>query len=174
MNKEFQRKLLINIGLLLAVILVLGGFVVFLSRDIKSLSSSIVQMRRELSVRGEEIALLFDLKTDFQKAEGYFSVLDNALPKRENLYVFSQDVHRFGEMNNLDRPSFSFGEEILPAKNLPGRVKFTIFASGVYNDILNFLTYLERSRYFVSIENLDMTHRDNRFNAQLAGEVFFR
>lgn len=174
MNKEFQRRLLMNVGLLLAVILVLGGFIVFLGQDIKSLRSSIIQTRRELSARSQEISLLFDLKRDFQKAEAYFSTLDNALPKRENLYVFNQEVYRFGNMNNLGRPSFSFGDEISPTEVFPGWAKFSIFANGAYDDILNFLIDLERSRHFISIEGFDMIHRDNKFNTQLAGEVFFR
>lgn len=174
MNKEFQRRLLISVGLLLAVILILGGFIVFLGQNIESLRSSIIQTRRELSARSQEIGLLFDLKRDFQEAESYFSILDNALPKRENLYVFNQEVYRFGNMNNLGRPSFGFGDETLPTEDFPGRAKFSIFANGAYDDILNFLIDLERSRHFISIEGFDMTHQNNKFNTQLVGEVFFR
>jgi len=174
MDKEFKKKLFVNIGVLLAVVFVLGGGILFLRKDIKLLSDSIAQERSQVADRGNEISLLFDLRKELKEAELYFSILDNALPKRENLYVFNQEVLRLGHVNNLDRPSFSFGSEILSTDTLPGRAKFTIFVSGAYADILGFLRDLERSRYFIKIENFDMVERDNKFNAQLVGEVFFR
>lgn len=174
MNKEFRKRLFINIGILLVVTLGLGSLIWFLSRDIKYLSSSIVETRRQVAARSQEISLFFNLRENFKEAESYFSVLDNALPKRENLYLFNQEVYRLGNMNNLGRPSFSFGSETASTAASPGRAKFTIFISGSHEDILNFLKDLERSRHFINIENFDMIQRDSKLNGQLSGEVLFR
>jgi DNA-directed RNA polymerase beta subunit len=102
--------------------------------------------------------------------------LRNALPNRESLFVFSEEVNRLARERNLT-PSFTFGNE-LPSESpsMPSKVEFVVNVAGEYESVLLFLNAFESSRYFTHVKSLEFLSQGintTAYQAVLSGEVFF-
>jgi len=174
MASEFRKKFLSNAGLALTVNFALLAAIILLSGRISFLRSSIAGARRELNLNNQKVISLADLKKDSKIAESYFGILNRALPKKEELYLFKQEVFRLGEISGLGRPGFTFGGETASTEDAPGKVRFAVTADGEYVKIFAFMKSLEKTSYFTNLTNFDIIQRNGKFNGQLGGEVFFR
>ncbi len=175
MDSNFRKKMILTIGFGVAFVLFLIILLFFFGREVASLSKNIVESRQQIEKQNKDTALFFELRKNFETAKEYEKFLNQVLPKREEIYLFKEEVNRISVANNLGRPSFNFGSESLDLDALFGKVKFVVYVEGEYQSILSFLKDLEKSRYFINLSNFDIIKQEGgRFKGYFNGDVFFR
>jgi Tfp pilus assembly protein PilO len=171
--KKFYRNLLKHNIFYLSGILVLAGLLFFLRVDIKNTVLEIDQKSSDLAMRSTSLSSAAELKADFKEASLHFSLLENILPSRDNLLLFSKELEDLAANNNLEF-GLTFGAETLAKEREPGNLCFRMVLTGGYDDFVNFLKDMERGRYFVDFNNIDITKNDEIFSGIIQGMVFFR
>lgn len=178
MTKEFQKKLLKSAGLALAIIATLSFALWLVSSGVVSLSERISSLRKEYFIKSQGLSALGELRKDSQKALYYYTLINNVLPKREELYFFSNEISLLAQTRGVGKPVFSYTAETPPSDTSPGRASFNIAFEGRYADILGFFEAIESTRFFVRIKNVDLVRADaavgNTFRGTLTGEIYFQ
>jgi Tfp pilus assembly protein PilO len=173
---EFKKKFTIQLGINIGIIALLGGLLAYVSGDLRSVGKSIEQAVAAVAARAQAISSLSGLRQDAAEAGVIVNQLRNALPNRESLFVFSEEVNRLARERNLT-PSFTFGNE-LPSESpsMPSKVEFVVNVAGEYESVLLFLNAFESSRYFTHVKSLEFLSQGintTAYQAVLSGEVFF-
>jgi Tfp pilus assembly protein PilO len=174
--KDFQKRLLIRLGSAILVSAILLGVVLFIGGDIEEVHSSIKSTRSAIATRSQSISTLSDFRKDAEEAEKAASVLENVLPARESLYVFTDEVSRLARARSLTVVS-SFGSEVMGTATTPGKIEFTINVSGEYDRIVDFIKVFESSRYFTSMKSFDLVSQGANttgYQAIMTGDVFYK
>ena len=141
--------------------------------NMESSVKKIGEQYNTLAARSNSLLSLATLRGEFTKANPYFSFLENILPPRDQLLSFSKELENIARKNNLEF-SFSFGEEKLSSGKEPGQISFRLIINGSYENIYNFLSDIETSRYFIDPSSVDLVRKDSVFSATFNGKVFFR
>jgi Tfp pilus assembly protein PilO len=168
---EFRSWLLRNIAFYVAGVLVVSGLLFFLSRDISDRVMFIERQRVDLSARSQILDSLLKLKSDSEKARGLLGSLEEALPTKDELIVFSKELEDFARSNQLDF-SLRFGAESPATAVDPGTNNFTITSGGTYENLIRFLRNVENSGYFVSFDLFDLTQSSRGYEILIRGKVF--
>lgn len=172
----FRKKLLINLSISLIIVLFLSGALVFIINDLRTVGMSIEKSEKDAIQQAQSISNLRELRQGAERAEIIINKLQNALPTRELLFVFSEDINRLARERNLT-PHFTFGSETISTEpNIPSSIDFTMVVTGNRQLILEFIKVFEASRYFTRIAKIEMLSQggDNHiYQTTLSGVVFF-
>jgi len=174
--KDFQKKLLIRSGSALLASAVLLGIVLYIGGDMKAVHASIKAARSAMATRSQSISNLADLRKDAEEAGKAMSILQNVLPARESLFVFTDEVNRLAQARSLTVIS-SFGAEVPGSATAPGKIEFTINVSGEYDRIVDFMKAFEVSRYFTSVKSLDLVSQGSNttgYQTIIVGDIFYK
>jgi Tfp pilus assembly protein PilO len=172
MNNFYKNLLKHNI-FYLAGILALAALLFFIYTNIQDMVSKISQERTTLISKSNALSSLASLQGDFEKAKPYLSLLENILPQRDQLLIFSNELEGMAKQNSLDF-GFTYGEEKPSTEFMPGSLAFKISLTGSYDGITNFLKSLETERYFIDIASVDESKKGDDFSAVINGKVFVR
>ncbi|MFA4999697.1 MAG: hypothetical protein WC519_03190 [Parcubacteria group bacterium] len=149
---------------------------VFVWSDFNKVGESIEETMNALGARTQAINSLNLLRQDAAEAETMANKLKNALPSRDSLFLFAEEMNRLARERNLT-PSFTFGNEIASqSPGSPNRVEFVMNVAGERQPVLSFLESFDSSRYFTRVKNLEFLSQGANTTAYqviLAGEVFF-
>lgn len=173
---DFQKKLLIRLGITLTVLGVLVGLLLYIGGDVQAVNASIQTVRSSLNARSQAIGNLVELKKDSEEAKKGLSSLQNALPVRESLFVFSDELNRLARERNLSTV-FTFGSETPGSASAPGRMQFTVNVAGEYGAIIDFVKAFEASRYFTVINSFELVSQGANttgYQGIISGEVFYK
>ena len=172
---EFKKELFKRLLIALGIVVLLLGFILFLSQGIKKRAETIVNQQQELSFFSEAIALVASLEKEAKKAEPYFSVLENILPSKDRLIDFRRELEGLTKKEDLSF-GFSFGEEKAATENLPASVSFTFNTKGPFRKVLVFLESLEKTRFLIKFRKFEFTKdiATDKVNLSLEGSVFFQ
>ena len=173
---EFKKKFAIQLGINIGMVVLVAGLLMFIFGDLKAVGESIEQAVNAAAARTQAISSLSTLRQDAAEAGVIVNQLRNALPNRESLFVFSEEMNRIAREKGLT-PSFTFGNE-LPSESptAPSKVEFVVNVSGEYASVLSFLEAFESSRYFTRVKSLEFLSQGintTAYQAILSGEVFF-
>lgn len=171
--KKFCKNLFKHNLFYLLSILILVGLLFFLRVDIKNTVLEINQKRDDLTMRSSSLSSAAELKADFKKASEYFSLLENILPSRDNLLLFSKELEYLAANNDLEF-GLTFGKETLSKSQEPGSLYFRLVLVGGYDNFVSFLKDMEKGRYFIDFNNIDITKKGEVFTGIIQGMVFFR
>lgn len=163
----FQSSLLGGAILLISILIMLLGF------DINSRTSNILEERKEILSRSTIAESLALLKSDAEKASPYTSILENTLPTKDQLIVFSRELDSLAKGRRLSF-GFNFGKETASTVSEPGFNDFKAVISGPYAELVNFLKDIKKSRYLVKFTNVDIVENGKDFEMSVVGSVFFR
>jgi len=174
---NFHKKLLKHLGISVGIMLVLGGFIIYIFNDLQTIGKLIETDRAALATRTQNISNLSALRQRSEEAEVKMSQLRTILPDRESLFVFSAEVNRLAREQNLS-PIFSFRDEtISESPNVPSKASFIINVSGERLSILAFIRAFEQTPYLTRIQSIEWTAPDGvpggAYRAILSGEIFF-
>ncbi|MDD4931547.1 MAG: type 4a pilus biogenesis protein PilO [Candidatus Colwellbacteria bacterium] len=173
---DFQRKLLIRLGITAAIMAVVFGFIIYVMGDMTSVATSIKEIRSAFNIKSQAIGNLAGLQKDAEEARVGSSILQNTLPNRESLFVFTDEINRLARARNLV-PVVNFTEEVQGTETAPGKIGFSANIAGDYEQLIDFMKALESSRYFTSIESFEMISQGSNttgYQAVIVGEVFFK
>jgi Tfp pilus assembly protein PilO len=170
---NFYKNLLKHNVFYLAGIAVLAVLLFFVYSNIQDSVSKIKIERNALASKSGALSSLASLQEDFEKAKPYLTLLENILPPRDQLLVFSNELSGIAKQNGLDF-GFTYGEEKASTDTTPGSLNFKISVNGSYNGIAGFLRALETERYFIDIASVDESVKGDGFSAIINGKVFVR
>jgi Tfp pilus assembly protein PilO len=163
-KQEFIKKLLIA---LLLIAVPLGGLI-FFGWNMNRRAEEIKKQRQELTDRSAELSLFARLQSQSAKAESYFSILENILPGRDQLFDFPREMEKLANQEGIGF-GFTFGAETPSSADQPGRMSFTIVSQGSLLKIFRFIKAIENSRFLVNFQRFDFTGSAVNIN----GEVLF-
>jgi Tfp pilus assembly protein PilO len=133
----------------------------------------ISEQQRKLMSRSISLNSLSTLKTQAVEARAFSSLLENILPLKDQLIHFPRDIEEIARRGGLEFGS-TFGEERGATAEAPGYIGFTFTIGGSYEKIINFLREVERGRYIVAWENMDISERAGTYRGNISGKVFSR
>jgi len=168
---EFKKHLLIVIGIPLGICVILVGAIIFFGFDIGKRAESTNEKRLTLISRLTIADSLASLKKDSEKMSGYYAILENILPKRDNLVLFPRDINAIGKQNNLD-VNITLGQGAADGEKGFWQTNFKITGSGTLENFLKFIKTLESGQYLVNLESIDFGKEGDNFKALLNGKVF--
>lgn len=171
MKDFFKRKILINVGVALGIILVLGAANFVIGADVGRRAAAIQKLREELAFRNQAVESLVTLKVESERAQKYLPVLRSILPSSDGLINFSREMKSLAAAKKVDL-GFAFRGESAPAGNLAA-TDFRMSASAAsFVNILDFIKAVEGSAYFINIASMDFSLSAKSVKAELGGRVF--
>ena len=165
-NWLFKSLAVSGISILILVILVL-----VLGSDLAKRAEKIKNRRLDLAVRLQTLGSLAALRIDSQKAEKLLINLQETLPSKDQLIGFSKTLESIAKNNKLGF-GFSFGPEQAGTESSPGTNYFNLTGSGSYGNFINFFKSIERGRYFVGFDSVDLITKGKDFELVAGGKVF--
>lgn len=168
---DFKKRLTINIGVSLIIFVLISASLFFIGKNIAGRAEKIKQLRGEIDFRSRANQSLALLRNDAQKASDYAFALDNILLSRDRLLDFPHQIEAIAAQNNVNF-SFGFGQETPKDGAGFGVINFNASSAGSFDNLINFLKYIENSGYFVKIESFDFQRKGNDFQWLFSGKIF--
>lgn len=172
---SFKKRLLKQVGLGLGIIIVLVVFMFVLSADINSRTLAIDQAHNELTLRTQTINLLTGSNTDLKKSDQYLANLQQFLPEKDALVDFREAIPRIGKTYAVDAVLGFTRIEKAATADQPGSIGFDLVVGGTFDDIIDFLKYIEAHKYLINIASVDIqiSPKDkSRFSLVINGEIY--
>lgn len=169
---SFKKKLLLNIGISLGIILILGVALFFLSSEIKNNAKEIQEVKEKMVLRSQTTKSIALLRRESEQVEPYLAKLDNILITKDKLVNFSQDLNAIAKQNKINF-KISLGKEIPKTESKLGEINITMTINGTLDNLIKFLKDLENIQYFVKLNKLDFTKKGNGFEGILNGVIFY-
>ena len=174
MNK-FYKNLLKHNWIYMLGIVILVVSVLFLRSDLTSSVKEITKQYGTLTAKSSSLLSLVTLRGDLVKANPYFSFLERALPLKDQLLSFSDELEEMATKNSLEFNSQSiFVETKESTPKDPGYIVFRAAVTGDYVNIQKFLSNVESHRYFIDLTGVVLVKKAQAFSAIVSGRVFFR
>lgn len=170
---DFKKWITVQSSFLGGAALVISLLVVFLGFNISSRTGVILEERGEIASKATAMESLALLRSDSEKSGPYISILENILPTKDQLIIFSRDWDSLAKGRHLSF-GFNFGKETAPTASEPGSNEFRAVVSGPYAELVNFLKDVKKSRYLVKFVNVDIIEKGKEFEMSISGSVFFR
>lgn len=168
----FKRRLLKKIGIAVGIIAILAAFLIALNIDINSRVAAISAARDELALRSRTVELLTGANSDLKRADPLFANLQSLLPDKDQLINFPRELQRVAKTYLVDA-GFSFGAEKAGTSNKPGSIKFTMTIGGDFDNIIDFLKYVESHRYLISLDSVDVRRSTREdFSLLTSGDIY--
>lgn len=168
-DKKELRRLWITIGAVAALI----ALTAWVGYDLKRLALIVQHERQERAERGAATTALATLRSDALRAKQYRSTLENILPTKDDLIQFPREMAALGKQGGVD-VVVTFGAETASTEKTLGTIRFAMTVDGSYDAVAAFMGVVERSRYIVAWDAVDITEQKGRYHATIDGRVFSR
>lgn len=172
MKGNFRQQLLMKIAGGIGVIAVLVIGIALIGSAISAKADYIYSTRNELNARLNSINQLSQLKSVAAEVAPYVARLNQALPKKDALISMRQDLENIARQNNLSYGFKFVGEDAKIEEGLRSQ-KFQLSVQGQYQNIMNFIRAIERTTYFISLADIDLTASQGGYGSTMNGQVFF-
>jgi len=170
-QKQIGLELLIAGGALVAVI----ALTQIVAGHLAGNARKILQQKSDLALRISATGQLASLKADSDKAQPLFTILNSILPPKDDLINFGQSLTQLARTERIDL-GFTFGAETPAKGNLPGFIPFSLTGTGTYENFQKFLRDVEKSRYIVKFNSVDLVRQgeNSTFGIIAEGQVFYQ
>jgi Tfp pilus assembly protein PilO len=173
---RFLRQLLINIGIILASIIVAAGIIFFLSGTIATQVSMIQKDRTLVQQNTDAIANLAQLESDAPQAARYQAAINELLPNQYGLLTFAQWLSQLGAQYGVTANAAFQGAVVPRAGTTAGTAQFSFNAEGSPANMATFLDALnvQSTGFLVSLTSFDVT--SDGVNEKIVGQgtLFFQ
>lgn len=144
-------------------ILIIGGVYYFMSEYlfgyIVSMSDAVVSAKKDTMLITERNKKIDEVRRNYDNIEKEIGVISDAFVKRDN--------EKFGEMF-MELEQIAKRYEITLTKEPSSRIEermgdtisaayFNISASGEYNNLMKFMLYLDNFKYYIDLNNVEIT-----------------
>ncbi len=182
-EKSITKKILIQAGIAVAIIIPLFLGSLYLRSIISKTTSRIVQSRKEFAQKSASLSTLVNLQSQYKNfGRDYLQVLYNIVPQKDDLINISSQFQRIAAEHNLGF-GFSFSGEQEASQSQLGYISYSIRVTGSNDEeIKKFINDLNNFQYLNKVESLSMSKEnigegDNQrseIEATLKGKVYFR
>lgn len=171
---NFKKRLVILLSISLLVITALVAAIIFMGLDIGSRAKKLGFLRADLNFRTRAIESITDLRSDYEKSKPYAGEIKNILPTQDQLVNFSRDMNLIANQNQVDlNLSLKGGGQLKTEAPTLQKNDFGATAQGPLNNLINFLKAIKISRYFTTMNSLDLSGRgEGTFSIIINGQVF--
>lgn len=172
-QKDYKSRMIFNISLPLIGIAVFLSLSIWIAGDISRRAMLIQNKKNETASRAEKLGSLAVLKSDFESAKPYFSILENILPMKDQLIRLPREFEDLAKNHKINFGS-SFGEEVASTPSAPGSIGFNFAIGGSYDRIVSFIKSAESGRYILNFMSIDISETSDGFRGTLGGKVFYQ
>ncbi|MCK5084987.1 MAG: type 4a pilus biogenesis protein PilO [Candidatus Pacebacteria bacterium] len=176
MMNKIKKKIYIKAVLLLTVVLILfcGSFF-HLPQKIEGLSLEIINKKKQikqLNAQNDQIENIRDKHDELQKNVGNVSeyIIDYS-----SIFNFVTEIKSVAEKNNVDLGINVSNEGKMQATEFLSYINYNVKATGKFDDIMHFLSYLENLKYYIDIEKMKISrNNDNEVVLDSVLKVYVR
>jgi len=161
-KKSTALQAAIAAGLFVAIIVLL----VVVGLDSKRVASEVIKTRTGINTRTKQAQNVAQLKEEAVKAGEKQEILEGILPKKDQLFYFSDEIAAIGAQNTVEA-SFSFGSES------GNQIEYNLTGVGDFGNIIDFVKVLEDDVSFINISTFNLGFKDGKHSISLNGNVFF-
>lgn len=171
MDADFKKWLLWNAGGAAAGAVILIIFLLLLGNDLSRRVSLIQTERQQLAARLQSIESLISLRSGSDRAAKQQAILEKALPNKDQLIGFSKELEQLAKSNQLGF-GFSFESETAGTETAPGKNNFTMTLGGSYPNVIRFLKATENSKYYITLNLVEINLKEKEYQTVMKGQVF--
>ncbi|MEX1014285.1 MAG: hypothetical protein WDZ80_03955 [Candidatus Paceibacterota bacterium] len=174
-KSKFTKKLLIEIGVMTAILFPLFLGIVFFKSQISNAVEKVNQGKTEVQQKTRSLNELVILRNQYNSfARDYLSVIYNIIPSRDDLIDLSQEFESIANNSNVGF-GFSFLGETDNALGELGYINFRLTISGnSINEVTELIEEIEEFRYLTIIDRVSIQERKNEIQSNVEGRVFYR
>lgn len=167
-KKNFTR----TVGIAAGTIVVLLGAIWYVKSEIDRKFLIVGQIRSELQAKEVSLSDLAKLQGDAEKAKSYGPQLDRLFTTKDQLLSFSADMSFLAKQSGFSG-SPQFRDETAPPSTDLQKTNFSLTLEGTkdFSDFATFLGAVEKSKYFVRLATLDVSHEGGVFRVTANGYV---
>lgn len=171
---NFQKKLIIEILIALAVIIALSVGIVIFWKNIGEYSTQIVSLRKQLVSWNKSVQSFVAIRSQYNtKAKEYLNILHNVLPERDALLELRKEFQFLAAGDNLSL-NFSFASNLKTLSPLIGSVLFNMNLKGDFEKLIEFVKKMDNFQYLISLDNFTVTRGVEASESVIKGQAFFR
>ncbi|MFH1162218.1 MAG: hypothetical protein V1696_03015 [Candidatus Jorgensenbacteria bacterium] len=170
----FRKKLFVEVGIGLAIIVPLLGGVFFFSGQIGKFGGQIAASRKELFDRTAGLDAVAALQADYNgKAKRYLEALHSMIPVKDQLINLARDFQVLSAQAHLTS-SFTFLGETPAAGGGLGSLTFRLNLRGKLNDLFSFAEQFEKFRYLSLLSSFSVSRGVEESGMITQGSVYYR
>lgn len=166
MPRKFSTRFALQVGITLGVLGVIATAIFFVGKDIRATTDQVLATRREVQSTIRQLSDLARLREEARIAEPRREVLEDALPRRDELFSFPDEIQALAAENDVS-VSFAFGAEEA------GSIGFSVNAFGPYGAVTRFINALEEEYLFINLSSFDIIASGNAYQGSVTGSIFF-
>ncbi len=172
---HFKKRFTIELGISLIIVIALLWGIFFFKGNISDYTRKIVLARNTFSAQTSRILDEASLAGQFNnETQNDLNALYNYIPLYDQLINLNQSLQTLATQYNLTY-GFSFAGEAQKSGNTLGSVSFMLSLGGKSaNDLLAFLSSIERFRYLHSIDSVSVKSGGGNYSMNLKGKVYYR
>ena len=177
MEREFVKKVLLALGIVLGTIVIFGGALLWFRQDISKNAAAIASSRVLVGRNIQAMELLAELKKTAAQVDVYERQMKMLLPTQDELINVPRWIEEAAKSHDVAlNMAFQPGGIIAPQNEEPGQIGLEINATGSYDKLVKFLEEIEmRSpRLVVVLRSLDLTRVDGGYRLNSIGGLYFR
>jgi len=160
MKTNFNRRLLLSVGVIAVSVIATVAALVYLSGDLGTYASKLVSSRVTMQANTAALARLAELKRDSQPAAVYQAAINSLLPTKNNLINVPPAITALATADGVTA-TFSFqGNPSVPPAGSVGTVPFSLGAQGPLNNVTSFLADVETKTtgFLLTINSFDVVN----------------
>jgi len=178
-SNEFLKQILKKSAILIAIFIVLVGFLIILNKNIEKKIQTVQFLRQNIQKLIYTSEAFSALARDSQILTPYLESLRNLVPNRDRVIDFSQDISSLAKSYQLDL-GFVFQTETIEAQS-----QFVPFVMSLKGDFSNFVAFIDKLKtfpYFVDLDSFDLSgppideiaKGSRSISANIKGKVFMQ
>lgn len=171
----FGKKLSVSLAIGVVAIIFLVGGLFWTGGRIAGYGDEAENWRRTLSDRLVLSQSFAALRSQYDnQAKDYLVFMKRAIPAEDGLIDFSKSLQFLASQEGTEM-GFQFTGDPVPAgSDALGFIPFNLSLKGGFAQITSFVEQLDRFRFLVAVENLDLSLDGKVYAGTLNGRVFFR
>jgi len=170
----FKKKLFLSLGIFLSSIVVFAVIFWILGGSIKAKVGRLSAVDKNLDEINANFSSLTMLKQQYNgKVSDYIKIIANTVPPQDNLINFLKDFQSLATASGLGF-GFTFAGETPPSSESLGWISFNSNLQGSVGQFLSFLDSLPKINFLVNFGSATISRRNDSFQFDLKGRVFFK
>ncbi len=170
---NFYRRLLVQVVIAVATIVVLAAAVVILNIHTTKQAADIRAQKNEIALRNRMVELLAGGNSDLKRAEPLLTWLETVLPGENDLLSFRRKMNNVYPKEFGVTAGFEYGEQKKATGQSPGSIHFDLSTSGTYDALVGFIKFLEAHPYFIHFDNITVNYQlEDKYNLTTNGLIY--
>lgn len=176
MEDVFNKKLITELAVTFAVLLVLIGGIFVFAGKMRTYGDEIAALRKELSERSKSLNAVAALRSEYEtKVRDNMHVLTDAVPQKDELINLTKEFQFLSAKSGLES-SFTFMGESPATETSFGNISFKLSVGGDFEKLMNFVSELNSFHYLSSFDSLSIARspQEDKSTLTTLGKVYFR